>query len=177
MISLIEKLGLQDLFIPTYKDCKTYKATAEKLSKISGTNLSLDCIRRYHKGLEQVANTEISNEEVSTAKVAKEWVNDKAQVLGAYQQIVDAAKSVLESAKTDQEKLAAVPVALKSLERAMNMHNIGVVKNNQNINVIQMNFMKEKATEFAKIIMEEFNGQSDEIISVIQRRLLVNGGQ
>jgi len=53
------------------------------------------------------------------------------------------------------------------------LDSLGYGKQN-NVNV-QVNFMQDKAREFFTIIKEEFNGQSDEIIEVIKRRLLANG--
>jgi hypothetical protein len=159
MVSKIETFGLQDIFISVYRECKTYRKTAEKLSMISGKIVSKDVVSKYHHDLENEAKTKIDTQEVLRSDVVNRWIQDENQVLGAYQEIVDIIRGVLSKANTDEKKIAAVPVALKSLERAMNMHNIGVVKNSQTLNVQNNILISDFKKEIGQIIIEETNDE------------------
>jgi hypothetical protein len=151
--SKIEKLNLQTQFLPIYhKTGGNELQTAKLLSQLAGEKISHMAVRRYLKSLDVIDEVK----DVATAKhesVKRQWLEEKDNIITAYQAIIQKALIPLKNAKTDKQIKEAVPVALSALQRAMNMHNIGNTNSQVQINQ-QFNFDNAKK-EIAQIIVEE----------------------
>ena len=157
--SKIEKLNLQTHFLPIYhKTNGNELETAELLSKIAGEKVSNMAVRRYLKKLDEIEEVK-EPAKVKRQQVQKEWLEEKHNIITAYQAVIQKALIPLTNAKTDEEILRAVPIALAVLQRAMNEHSFGMnnpqVQINQQIVVFE-NWMKE----FLQIVKEETDGST-----------------
>lgn len=172
-ISKIEKLNLQTQFLPIYHRCGGNELqTAKELSKLAGEKISHMSVRRYLKSLDVIDEVK----DVAKAKhesVQLQWIEEKQNIITAYQAVIQKALIPLKNAKEDKDILRAVPVALAVLQRALNEHSFGMSKPEIQINQ-QIIVFEQWMKDFLQIVREESDGSTYERIKS-RSRSVVNG--
>ena len=158
-----------------------YPKIAEEINKKyreEGVYLNRQNVATWIKNAQLPTSNDDAIKELSQELMAE----DRKAIVSEYTKLLEAQiteiNKILESeeAKSSQ-KINAINAIIGpkgGMNRAMNAVGFGnqapAVQNN-----IIVGMKQDIAKEFIQVIMEEFNGQSDEIISVIQRRFLADG--
>jgi len=156
--SKIEKLGLHKQLLQFLKDTDyNMQETAKRLSDYAKEPVSNMAVTRYVQKMENEHSVDIVPKEGETsralAEAKKAWLEEKDNIITAYQVTIQKALVALKNATSDEQILAAVPVALKSLDRALNHYGFGIKGPSVQINQ-QFNF-ETTINELAQIILEE----------------------
>ena len=163
--SKIVQYNLQQEFLKVWnKTNRNYTRTAEELTKLSGVKFFKQNIMAYVKSLNKQSDTKITTAKESKEEIQKFIIDEKEKVMQMYQFVLQKAMEPLQNASTDEEILKAVPITMKTLERALNQHQIGIapqIQLNQQFNVVFVD-------KICEILVDELNGDARRVIERIR---------
>jgi hypothetical protein len=134
----IDALGLAPVVLQVYNETGcNLSETAKRLSKAAGSPISNMAVKRYLEKIEAKAGVTVEKKAVESkaASNAAAWLDDREKIISTYQAVLTKALVPLRNASSDKEILAAVPVAMSVLSRALDHHRIGGKGDSVEVNV------------------------------------------
>ena len=163
--SKIEEYHLQQEFLKQWNlNNRKYQRTADALTSVSGIKFNKQNIMSYVKKLNKNSDNKITTQSESQHEIKKFLVDEKDKVMQMYQFVIQKAMEPLQNADTDEEILRAVPVTMKTLDRALTQHGIGVMPQIQ----INQQFNTVFVDKICEILVDELNGDARRIIERIK---------